>query len=81
MLRSLAWDGEEASEQPGRISLAAALECLEQMDYLIEGEFDDLVRTIVPASAKEGALDLQDVIKVIRCSWITRHDWLELRKK
>lgn len=46
------------------MSVVQALECLEQMDFLITGESADLVRAVVPASATADSLDLEDVIKV-----------------
>lgn len=38
--------------------------CLEQMDFLIDGDAGDLLQSVVPLSAKSGILNLEDVIKV-----------------
>lgn len=51
-------------QNTGRISLRDAERCLEQLDFFIEGEMEELIRQVVPAAAKTGKLSFQEVMKV-----------------
>lgn len=62
--------GEETgSESGGKISVSQVLECIEHLDYIIDGEAEDLVRSVVPAALKADSLSLEDVIKVMHGSY------------
>lgn len=49
----------------GRIKVEAALVCLEDMEFLIEGDIADLVRSVVPGAAQAGFLSFDELLKVI----------------
>ncbi|CAN0529128.1 unnamed protein product, partial [Ectocarpus sp. 12 AP-2014] len=48
----------------GRISVAKLLACLKQMDFILEGSPEDLIRSVVPAAMDVDRLSLNDAIKV-----------------
>lgn len=49
----------------GQISVSQAVECLEHMEYVFDGEPEELVRSVVPAAAQADGLSLEDAMKVI----------------
>ncbi|CAM9858892.1 unnamed protein product, partial [Ectocarpus fasciculatus] len=55
-------DGDVKSD--GRISVAKVLACLKQMDFILEGSPEDLIRSVVPAAMEVDRLSLNDAIKV-----------------
>lgn len=48
----------------GRISVAEAVACVEQMDFIVDGSLEDLLRSVVPAAVEVDRLSLNDAIKV-----------------
>lgn len=46
------------------MSVSQVVECIEHLDFIIDGEAEDLVRSVVPAALKADSLSLDDVIKV-----------------
>lgn len=59
------WRDEAGSENGGKMSVSQVVECIEHLDFIIDGEAEDLVRSVVPAALKADSLSLEDVIKVI----------------
>lgn len=60
LLLSEVIDGEPRK----RISLDELLKCVEEMDFVIDGELSDLIRSVVPEAAEAGEFSLDDAIKV-----------------
>lgn len=54
----------------GRISVAEVVTCVEQMDFIVDGPLEGLVRSVVPAAVEVDRLSLNDAIKV---SATTKH--------
>lgn len=63
--RSLLSSEVLGGEPRRRISLGEVLKCVEEMDFVIDGELRDLVRSVVPAAAEAGEFSLDDAIKVM----------------
>ena len=47
------------------MSVSQVVECIEHLDFIIDGSAEDLLRSVVPAALKADSLSLEDVIKVI----------------
>ena len=45
--------------------MAKVLACLKQMDFILEGSPEDLIRSVVPAAVEVDRLSLNDAIKVL----------------
>ena len=48
----------------GRISVAEVVACVEQMDFIVDGPLEGLIRSVVPAAVEVDRLSLNDAIKV-----------------
>ncbi|CAM9440096.1 unnamed protein product [Ascophyllum nodosum] len=48
----------------GRITVVHLVKCLEEMDYILDGDTRDFIRSVVPKAFEANELGLQDAIKV-----------------
>ena len=49
----------------GRITVVHLVKCLEEMDYILDGDTRDFIRSVVPKAFEANELGLQDAIKVM----------------